>query len=86
MDMNGKVHNYYESRVFDEIHRKLAELRLSATEGEFDDIACIALNKLPPRYVRFDIDTTFYSTPEEIQMMDVAIKNAVELAIVKVIS
>ena len=86
MDMNGKVHNYYESRVFDEIHRQLTDLKKSVTEDDFDDMACLALNKLPPRYVRFDIDTTFYSTPEEIQMMDVTVKNAVELAIKKVLT
>lgn len=84
--MNGKVHNYYESRVFDEIERRIESDRLELDQDQFDDAACIALNQLPPRYVRFDIDTTFYASPEEIHQMTVAVQNAVTYAIQKVLA
>lgn len=83
--MNGKVHNYFETRVFDELDRRLLDDQLDVNEDQFDDMACIALNQLPPRYVRFDIDTTFYATPEEIRSMQQSVENAVQVAIKKVL-
>lgn len=83
--MNGKVHNYYETRVFDELERRIENTRLDIDQDLFNDIACIALNQLPPRYVRFDIDTTFYSTPEEIQSMRSDVEDAVEFAMNKIL-
>ncbi len=29
------------------------------------DVACVALNHLPPRYVRHDVDMTFFLSPME---------------------
>lgn len=84
--MNGNVHNYYETRVFDELDRQIAELQIKVSEDQFDDMACIALNQLPSRYVRYDIDTTFYATPEEIQKMRLAVKSAVSMAINKILA
>ncbi len=49
------IHNYYERLVFDEVLRT----RLLA------DIACVALNRLPARYIRHDVDYSFYLTAEE---------------------
>ncbi|MDH5300995.1 MAG: late competence development ComFB family protein [Gammaproteobacteria bacterium] len=63
------VHNYYENLVFSQIRKQTAQLNLILDQEQFEDAACLALNRLPPRYVRFDVDTTFYLSYDE--MMDI---------------
>lgn len=77
---NDSIHNYYERMVVEEIHRALPEQR-----GESDllsDIACVALNHLPPRYIRHDVDMAFYLSPREQMEMEDKVKNAVQQAII----
>lgn len=59
----GSVHNYYERLVFDQLHR--ASDRAVADHNFMADVACVALNRLPPRYVRHDVDMTFFLSPTE---------------------
>ncbi|QCU90745.1 late competence development ComFB family protein [Thiomicrorhabdus sediminis] len=72
------VHNYYERLVFNEINDKYAH--------EFDDsehladMACIALNEIPPRYIRYDIDMSFYMSPQEYLDTQVRVQDAVRHA------
>ncbi|WP_321277009.1 late competence development ComFB family protein [Thiomicrorhabdus indica] len=56
------VHNYYERLVFNEIRENYTDLLDSE---ELADMACIALNRLEPRYIRYDIDMSFFMTPEQ---------------------
>lgn len=61
------IHNYHERLVYGEV------LRVAAVRGQgasvdprlLADIACVALNRLPPRYIRHDVDYAFYVTPAE---------------------
>ena len=52
------------------------------SQEQLSDIACVALNHLPPRYVRHTVDMSFYTSPQEKQEMDkkvdLAILNATE--------
>ncbi|MDB6060435.1 MAG: hypothetical protein JWM78_538 [Verrucomicrobiaceae bacterium] len=74
------VHNYYEHLVLNEIHRQLGE---KAVDTNFiADAACIALNHLPPRYVRYDVDMAFYLSPKESGEMEEKVTAAVSRAIV----
>lgn len=57
------VHNYYERLVFDEV-RRVAQERALAPQL-LPDIACVALNRLPARYIRHEVDHSFYLTAEE---------------------
>jgi len=78
--MDNNIHNYYESVVF----RKLAEHTqgdLTLSEELWSDIACVALNHLPPRYVRHTVDMSFYTSPQERAEMDDRIENAIINAI-----
>jgi len=59
------VHNYYERLVFDQLNRITLNSTLTLSESELTDIACIALKTLPPRYVRYDVDTSFFLTSED---------------------
>lgn len=63
------VHNYYERLVYNEIKTHYQDKGLD--EHQLEDMACIALNRLPPRYIRFDIDMSFYmSTDEHIKIQN----------------
>jgi len=79
--MSDKVQNYYEALVFDELERQLEIKGIQIDEDQFSDMSCVALNRLPARYVRYAIDTTFYATPGDLQEMEENVKNAVNHAI-----
>jgi hypothetical protein len=59
-----QVHNYYERLVFEQVAR-LSESYLEYSADMLVDVACVALNRLPARYVRHDVDLMFYLTEQE---------------------
>lgn len=75
------IHNYYEQLVLDQLLTR----RNTELQGESDDflsdIACVALNQLPARYVRHNVDTAFFMTQEERQVIDQEVDKAVKKAI-----
>lgn len=71
------VHNYYEHLVIERILENLAG-RDDVDEDFVQDVACVALNHLPPRYVRHDVDLLFYMTAEERRTMHESVTWAVE--------
>lgn len=74
----NSVHNYYEHLVMDEIR---ASSKRALEDTEFlADMFCIALNQLPPRYVRHDVDTTFSLSPEALGEIHQKVKSAVSYA------
>ena len=59
-----QVHNYYERLILEDV------VRLSNRYPDFNDdmladVACIALNQLPARYVRHDVDLMFFLTEKD---------------------
>lgn len=74
------VNNYYERLVRERIMLDYAESPLASQPGALEDIACLALNQLPARYMRFAIDTTFYLSAAELQQMDEDVQVAVRRA------
>lgn len=73
------VHNYYERLVLDEIARNCE--RAIEDRDFFADVACVALNRLPPRYIRYDVDTTFFLSQIELQEIYDKVELAVSTAI-----
>jgi competence protein ComFB len=73
------VHNYYERFVFEQILR--ASDYAAADANYFADVACVALNHLPPRYVRFDVDMSFFLSPQEMDEMADKVALAVNQAL-----
>ena len=71
------IHNYYETLVFRELIQTFVEDINSIDDDYVQDIACIALNMLPARYVRHDVDMAFFLTSQERSTMDKAVKEAV---------
>ncbi len=80
-----QIHNYYERLVLDEVVRRVRERR-DVTADMVADMACVALNKLPARYVRHDVDLVFYLTEAERHQSDVAMDAAISEAMALVLA
>ncbi|WP_419812554.1 late competence development ComFB family protein [Bacterioplanoides sp.] len=78
MSINNNIRNYYEQLVAEEI---LARLPGNQDSGSLADIACVALNHLPPRYIRHEVDMAFYMSPDELHDIHKRVKQAVSDAI-----
>lgn len=74
------IHNYYETLVVRELIQTFVEDIRTIDEDYLQDIACIALNMLPARYVRHDVDMAFFLTTRERAEMEDAVKEAVNKA------
>ena len=72
------INNYYERLVFRKI---IASVPSPLDENFLEDVACVALNHLPAKYVRHEVDMAFYMTLEERTKIDTDISNAVQNAI-----
>lgn len=78
MKLDDDIHNYYEHLVL----QRLSELELDKTKTAdyLADLCCLALNQVPPRYIRFEVDMAFYLPQNERQQMEMNVENAVEKA------
>ncbi len=73
------VHNYYEHMVIGEIHKQIGDKTFGT--DFIADVACVALNNLPPRYIRYDVDMAFYLSPKESMEMEEKVASAVRSAL-----
>lgn len=78
MKLDDDIHNYYEHLVL----QRLSELELDKTKSAdyLADVCCLALNQVPPRYIRFEVDMAFYLPQSERQQMEMNVENAVDKA------
>jgi len=74
-----QVHNYFERLVFEDVARLSADYP-DYTADMLADVACVALNRLPPRYVRHDVDMMFYLTEKERHNLEDAIHEALDFS------
>ncbi|MFO7592758.1 MAG: late competence development ComFB family protein [Pseudomonadota bacterium] len=70
------IHNYYEALVVEHIMNTLGR-EPDVEQGFLEDVACLALNQLPPRYVRHDEDMAFFLSIREREKMQQRITEAV---------
>lgn len=75
------IHNYFEKIVFEVLQEQLQENKIDNDEDFLADIACVALNQLPSRYVRHNVDMVFYMTSEEREQNQIIVEDAVIMAI-----
>lgn len=75
-----QIHNYYERLVVDEVFNRVRD-NPDVTADMVADMACVALNRLPARYVRHDVDLVFYLTEAERHQSEAAMANAISDAI-----
>jgi len=80
-DQFESVHNYNEESVFRSvIDCAVRYPRLVDDPELLADVACVALNHLPPRYIRHTVDMRYYMSDEESAKNDAAVEAAVEFA------
>jgi len=79
MRISDDIHNYYEKLVVD----LFKDLKLEEKhDGEFlADLTCIVLNQLPTRYIRHEVDMSFYLPASESFEMQGKVKVAYNKAI-----
>jgi len=58
------LRNYYERQVVEQVMKQAKGFPMM-TEENHPDVACVALNRLPPRYIRHEVDLAFYLTEKE---------------------
>ena len=68
MKLDDDIHNYYEHLVL----QRVTELGLDNTKSPdyLADLCCLALNQVPPRYIRYEVDMAFYLPQSERNQME----------------
>lgn len=79
--MFSSVHNYYEQMVFEQILATMKAQGERADQDWLEDIACIALNYLPHRYVRHNVDIASSLNDTEREQMQIHVIQAIHEAI-----
>ena len=74
------IHNHYETLVYEEMLRYQHDKGQQFEEHALEDVACLALNHLPARYVRHSVDIAFYLTVAEREEMEQQVRDAVSVA------
>ncbi len=76
-----QLFNHHEREVFAAVMASAPDYPdISISADLLCDVACVALNRLPPRYIRHIVDFSFYMTEQERLQTDQAIGEAVEYA------
>lgn len=75
------IHNYYEHLVLQRLNDMLQAEFIDSDQNFLEDVACVALNQLPARYVRYDIDMVYYMTIKEREQMEYEVHKAVTAAV-----
>ena len=79
MKLDDDIHNYYEHLILDRI--EVLGLNKSKDDDYLADLCCLALNQIPPRYIRFEVDMSFYLAQSERQQMEMNAVNAINQAL-----
>lgn len=77
-----QLHNYFERLVLDGLRAR----HLDLDEDAFVDVACVALNELPAKYIRHDVDMAYFTEPSEMAAIHSRVQRAIDLAIGRVLS
>lgn len=76
------IYNSHERAVFQALKDATQRYPHLKDMGDLiPDMACVALNRLPPRYIRHEADFSFYLTDKERAASEKAITDAVNFAI-----
>lgn len=75
----ANIHNYYERLVTESIIK--TDERAIADADFLADVSCVALNHLPPRYIRHDVDMSFFMSPVEREETEDKVQTAVDYAL-----
>jgi competence protein ComFB len=73
------ISNYYEQLVLQDIQDTLGTVTIDDPEF-LEDVACLALNQLPARYVRRSSDDTDFLSSKEREQIAESVHRAVQAA------
>lgn len=77
----SSVRNHNERAVFDAVQQIAPNYPGVNHSAELlADVACVALNRLPPRYIRHEVDFAFYLTERERAEGETLLLDAVDFA------
>lgn len=76
MNLIDGIRNYYEHLVAEHINAQ--DLHLRFDNELLADLCCLVLNKLPPRYIRYEVDMAFFLSVEERQEMNQRVAETVQ--------
>jgi hypothetical protein len=77
----SSIHNHNEREVFNRVLDMVPQYpKLTITNDLLCDVACVALNRLPARYIRHEVDFRFYLTDRDRVEIDAAVQEAVSYA------
>ena len=71
----SSIQNHYERPVFEAVLEQHQHYLMG--EDLLPDVACVALNRLPPRYIRHAVDLAFYMSEKERAENERAVDEAV---------
>ena len=77
-----QLHNYFENRVLTALRAR----GLILDEDTFVDVACVALNELPTKYIRHDVDMAYFTDPADLVALHGKVERALDLALGRVLS
>lgn len=72
-----QIYNYFEQKVAEEIQYRVKEEYPNCSADFLTDVACVALNRLPSRYIRYQVDMAFYMTQDELMHSNKLVADAV---------
>lgn len=75
MRLDNNIHNYYEHLVLDYINIHFEE---ECSDNFIADLICLTLNRLPPRYIRHEVDMAFYLPQSERMDMEFQVAKALK--------
>jgi hypothetical protein len=75
------LRNHHERAVFEGVTAAADQFPHLREQGLLADIACVALNRLPPRYIRHEVDFAFFLTERERNETQAAVDEAVQFAV-----
>lgn len=75
MSIQDQIHNYYETKVIERVMEIAGEKGYN--NEQLVDLACIALNNLPTRYFRHEVDLAFYMSAHEHDDINRRVRQAV---------
>lgn len=78
MKLDDDIHNYYEHLILERIES--LGINKSKDIDYVADLCCLALNQVPPRYIRYEVDMAFYLPQNERQQMEMNVVDAVSKA------
>ena len=74
----SSLYNHHEREVFAAVMDASRDFpEIAASNDLLCDVACVALNRLPPRYIRHEVDFAFYRTDRDRLDTEKAIDEAV---------